>query len=95
MLLLAYQYLQFWNGIVWVQSDGLIGNNFDSGFDSSVNLSNDGNTLAIGASSQFWKGYPQVFLSNKDCEYVQVVDSLKSVSNEARTKRNVDLRQAG
>jgi len=61
-------HVYFWNGGVWDESNTLSGNNYESGFGHSVDLSKDGNTLAVGASSQFWKGYSQVFMSNKDCE---------------------------
>ena len=42
--------MYYWSGINWIQKGGdFIGQNQDDFFGSSVNLSNDGNTVAIGS----------------------------------------------
>lgn len=58
----------FYNGNLWDKTVPLKGDAFESGFGHSIDLSKDGTTLAVGASSRFRQGYAQVFASEDDCE---------------------------
>ena len=58
----------FYNGNLWDETIPLSGDAFESGFGHSIDLSKDGTTLAVGASSRFRQGYTQVFESEDDCE---------------------------
>ena len=63
-------YVYFYNGDIWDAIDPLLGAEFGSDFGHSVDLSKDGTSLLVGASSPISLGYWQVFKSSKDCEYL-------------------------